>query len=330
MATVERIEVDPSSLPGAVSDLVAAGGRMQMAYAWHPSPENLELRYIGDRPGRKGLVVWSTRPNQTMPSVAGLSPLMSWYEREISDLFGITFDGHPEPLPLVLRAGAQPSAPPLDPAYPKGAPMAYAFAEGGFPEVAGDDVQQLPFGPIRADVVESVKLVFFYIGEHILHLYPQLFFKHRGMEKKFVGMSLAKATALAERVSGVGSFAHALAFCQAVEAAACCSVPDRALMLRSLFAELERIYNHLHYLGQLADTTTLKVGQADGRLLEERAKQINGRLTGSRFLRGLLKPGGLRRDIESLDWLGNALELVRGRRPHTRGVLTTLAASLTG
>jgi formate hydrogenlyase subunit 5 len=142
-------------------------------------------------------------------------------------------------------------------------------------------------------------------------MHPQLFFKHRGMEKRFVGLPLAKAAVLAERVSGVGSFAHALAFCQAVESAAGCAVPERAAMLRSLVAELERLYNHLHYLGHLADTTTLKVGQAEGKLLEERAKQINGRLTGSRFLRGLLVPGGLRRDLDPGEWLGPALEALR-------------------
>ena len=74
-------------------------------------------------------------------------------------------------------------------------------------------------------------------------------------------------------------------------------MPARALSLRVLLAELERLYNHLHYLGHLANTTTLKVGEAQGKLLEEQAKQINARLTGSRFLRGLLIPGGLRRDL---------------------------------
>ena len=69
-------------------------------------------------------------------------------------------------------------------------------------------------------------------------------------------------------------------------------MPPRAMMLRSLLAELERLYNHLHYFGHLCGTTTLKVGEAQGKLLEERAKQIDGRLTGSRFLRGLLTPGG--------------------------------------
>ena len=78
-----------------------------------------------------------------------------------------------------------------------------------------------------------------------------------------------------------------------------------------LIAELERLYNHLHYLGHLCHTTTLKVGEAQGKLLEETAKQLNARLTGSRFLRGMLVPGGLRRDLDPGKWLGDALEGLR-------------------
>jgi formate hydrogenlyase subunit 5 len=78
-----------------------------------------------------------------------------------------------------------------------------------------------------------------------------------------------------------------------------------------LLAELERLYNHLHYLGHLCNTTTLKVGEAQGKLLEETAKQINARLTGSRFLRNLLIPGGLRRDLQPDGWLRDALESLR-------------------
>jgi Ni,Fe-hydrogenase III large subunit len=201
--------------------------------------------------------------------------------------------------------------PPLDPSYPEGAPMAFRPTEGGMPEIESDEVQRLPFGPIRADVVESAEMIFFYVGEHIIHFHPQLFFKHRGMEKRFEGRSLSAGTVLAERVSGVGSFCHALAFCQAVEQAAGCVLPPRALVLRCLFAELERLYNHLHYLGHLAHTTTLKVGEAQGKLLEERAKQINGKLTGSRLLRGLLMPGGLRRDLDLKPWLLEAIKNLR-------------------
>jgi formate hydrogenlyase subunit 5 len=311
MKVVEHVPIEAEALPAAVAALIEAGGRMQMAYAWYPPGGDLELRYIGDKPERRGLIVWQTKPDGPMQSVAGISPLIGWYEREITDLFGVTFAGHPEPHRLVLHEGAAPALPPLDPRYPADTPMPFASTEGRFPEIDNPDVQQLPFGPVRADVVESVELTFFYVGEHILHFQPQLFFKHRGMEKRFEGLPLGKAAVLAERVSGVGSFAHALAFCQAVEQAAGCQVPPRALMLRSLLAELERLYNHLRYLGHLADTTTLKVGQAEGKLLEERAKQINGRLTGSRFLRSLLVPGGLRRDLKATDWLSEALETLR-------------------
>jgi len=175
--------------------------------------------------------------------------------------------------------------------------LSYRQAPHHLPKLAGttpEDVQLLPFGPVRADVLESTQLAFYYIGEAILHYHPQLFFKHRGMEKRFEGLCPALGTVLAERVSGVGSVAHALAYCHALEAASRCEVPRRAAWLRVLLAELERLYNHLHFLGYLCHTTTLKVGEAQGRYLEERAKQINTRMSGSRLLRGLVAPGGLR------------------------------------
>jgi Ni,Fe-hydrogenase III large subunit len=116
------------------------------------------------------------------------------------------------------------------------------------------------------------------------------------MEKRFEGLAPELGAVLAERVSGIGSVAHALAYCQALEAAAGCEVPSRAKWLRVLLAELERLYNHLHYLGHLCHTTTLKVGEAEGKYLEERAKQINARATGHRLLRSVITPGGLRRE----------------------------------
>ena len=285
--------LDVAGLEPALQDLLAGGGRMQMAYGWRPQPGSLELRYLATDPRSQGFQVWRLPIDGEAPSLAVLSPLLSWYEREISDLYGVTFAGSPAAGPLIKGAlvGAKSTA----------------------PETTDEDVQHLPFGPVRADVVESVELLFFYVGEHILHLHPQLFFKHRAMEQRFEGRSLEHGVILAERVSGLGSFCHALAYCQAVERAADCPVPDRAKVLRALLAELERIYNHLHYLGQLADTTTLKVGQAEGRLLEEQAKQINARLTGSRFLRSLLVPGGLRRDLAPDAALLDALKALRRR-----------------
>ncbi|MGA7539807.1 MAG: nickel-dependent hydrogenase large subunit [Steroidobacteraceae bacterium] len=280
------------------------GARLQLAYAWFPGgaartgTQAAELRYVVHRGAGRPPEIWRCRPEgRAVPSLAAVAPLLSWYEREITDLCGLSFSDQPLPEPLVLLAGATATRPPLEPG--PATPLQYVPTPSTLPEVAGParrDVQLLPFGPIRADVLESAQFTFFYIGEGILHYQPQLFFKHRGMEKRFEGLDPALGTVLAERVSGVGSAAHALSFCQALEAAAGTDVPRRAAWLRVLIAELERVYNHLHFLGHLCHTTTLKVGEAEGKYLEELAKQLNARATGSRLLRGLICPGGLRRE----------------------------------
>jgi formate hydrogenlyase subunit 5 len=299
----------PADLNDAAANLLSSGGRMQMAYAWYPRPRQLELRYVASVPGQAPFAVWRCEANDAIPSLANTCPLLSWYEREITDLFGLRFVDHPQPERLVLHEGVNPPCPPFDPDYPADLPLRVESTTQAIPEIGGDqaDVQLLPFGPVRADVVESAEFLFFYVGEAILHYHPRLFFKHRGMEKRFEGLSSERGVLLAERVSGVGSVAHALAYCQAVEAAAHCTVPPRAKFLRVLLAEMERLYNHLHYFGHLCHTTTLKVGEAEGKLLEEQAKQLNARLTGSRFLRSVLCLGGLRRELDPKPWLATEL-----------------------
>lgn len=311
--TTERTLL-PDEIPHACQELMKNGARLQTAYAWFPEPgESPEVLYLAAHGPHEPFSLLRCRLPQgshELPSVAAKIPLLGWYEREMTDLCGISFRGHPEPRPLVLHEGAHPILPPLDPRYPKGELMPYTPEPWDLPAMEGEDVQVLPFGPVRADVLESAQIVFYYIGEAILYCHPRLFFKHRGMEKRFEGLSPVHGVLIAERISGVDSVAHALAFCQAVETASGCTVPERALYLRTILAELERLYNHLYYLGYLCHTTTLKVGEAQGKLLSEQCKQFNGAFTGSRFLRGLIKPGGLRRDLDLRDLPArlNALE----------------------
>lgn len=294
MRPAHTITLSGETLESAARTLRDDGGRMQMAYAWQPRPGAIELLYLCNAPKDGAFQIWRCSPAAEPPSLAAIWPALGWYEREIMDLFGVSFRNHPQPNRLVLGDGF---APPFDGRSPGQAAPRDADVPHALPDLEAPGVQVLPFGPVRADVVESAEFMFFYVGERILHYHPLLFFKHRGMEARFAGLDPLRGVVVAERVSGVGSVAHALAYCQAIEAASGCEPPVRARWLRVLLAELERLYNHLHYLGALADTTTLKVGQAEGRLLEEQAKQINARLTGSRFLRGLLVPGGLRRDL---------------------------------
>ncbi|OCC05451.1 NADH-quinone oxidoreductase subunit D [Labrys sp. WJW] len=301
-----REKITLETLSKKAQRLRGTGGRMQFAYAWSPHDGQIELRYISALPDQQDFGLWALPATKEVPSLAEIWPLAGWYEREIMDFYEIRFRDHPDPYPLVLRDGES-----TDQRHRDFAHNPPTNGHPHLPIMEAPDVQQLPFGPIRADVVESAEFTFFYIGEHILHYQPRLFFKHRGMEQRFEGVRPGEAVVIAERVSAVGGIAHALAFCQAVEKAANCQAPPRAQALRVLLAELERLYNHLHYLGHLCHTTTLKVGEAQGKLLEEKAKQLNAKLSGSRFLRNILVPGGLRRDLEIGKWLADELEALR-------------------
>ena len=284
--------------------LLAEGYRFEMAYARFQQNDP-EILYLVNRGRDLPFLLLRVSSAADLPSLAPIAPLLGWYEREMTELSGIGVAGHPEPYPLLIHEGFRLSAPPLAPG--KDCPRWTGESlPPTMPEIEADQVQDLIWGPIRGDVLETGEFHFSYIGEAIIHYHARLAYKHRGLERRFQDLAPERGVYLAERVSGVGSVSHGLAYCQAVEAALGIEVPERARLLRVLLAELERLYNHFHYFALLAKTTTLKVGAAEGLLLEEEIKQINGRLTGSRFLRNVLAIGGLRRDLD-VTGLSNAL-----------------------
>jgi formate hydrogenlyase subunit 5 len=163
-------------------------------------------------------------------------------------------------------------------------------------DVQGADVFAIPYGPIRSGIFEAIQFMIETGGEDIPSLHTRLFFKHRGLEGRVRGMECDRATIVAERVAGIASVAHASAFAQAVERALGVNPPRRAQLWRAVLAELERIANHLDTIAKEAETTALFVGQARFQILKEDILRLQARLTGSRFARGIVVPGGIRRE----------------------------------
>ncbi|MDE2463134.1 MAG: NADH-quinone oxidoreductase subunit C [Alphaproteobacteria bacterium] len=165
MSAVERSRYRASDLPTMIRSLHSAGGRMQMAYAWYPRPGELEVRYLAGSGAGKPFVEWAVTPDSgSLPSMAAESPLLGWYEREITDLFGLEFSGHPEPKRLILHEGAEMAAPPMREDFPSGGRIDISHHDSALPELENPNVQRLPWGPIRADVVESGEFIFYYVG----------------------------------------------------------------------------------------------------------------------------------------------------------------------
>ena len=131
----------------------------------------------------------------------------------------------------------------------------------------------------------------------MLHLEPRLFYTHRGLEKRAEGLTMEDGFFVAERMCGVCSVAHGLGFCEAAEQIAGIEVPGRARALRSLALELERLYNHTGDLGNICAGASYHYGTSAGLRMKEALQQLGERVTGNRFLRGLVTPGGVNLDL---------------------------------
>ena len=158
----------------------------------------------------------------------------------------------------------------------------------------GPGLFTIPHGPVRSGVMESIEYLVETPGEDIAHLNMRVFYKHRGIEKRFERLPAADGVLLAERTEGVASVAHALAYCHALERLAGVSVPWPAGLVRVLHAELERLAAHLDSAVRLADAAGLAVATARFGVHKERIARLVSRMCGSRFGRGVVVPGGVR------------------------------------
>lgn len=225
------------------------------------------------------------------PSLTPQLPAAFWYERALHDLSGVTPVRHPrlDPLLLPLPAGAERPRPGRADAPPVLAPHDLR----GPVEVSGHGIFSIAYGPVRSGVFESIEYLIETPGEDIPHLNIRPHYKHRGIAKRFEGLDAADGVLVAERVEGIASVAHALAFCQAMESLAGVTVPVAAAMIRVVHAELERIANHLDVATRLCDAAGLAVATARFGWHKEMIQRVVSQLCGNRFGRGVVVPGGV-------------------------------------
>ena len=233
-----------------------------------------------------------------LPSVTNAVHGVDWQEREIQDMFGISLLGHPNPRRCVLHDD-WPEVYPLRKDFNLRAQLPpFTGPRHKFREVEGEGVFQVPVGPVHAGIIEPGHFLFSVAGEPVLYLQLRLFYVHKGIEKLFESIPVAHCVRLAESISGDSSFAHATAFCHAVERAAGVQPPPRARALRTLCLELERLYNHVADIGAICTDVAFVTANMHAMRLKERALCLNELLTGNRLLRGMACLGGARLDFD--------------------------------
>lgn len=249
------------------------------------------------------------------PSLTHLIPAAAWFEREIQDMFGLVPQGHPDPRRLVLHENFPEGVHPLR----KDAPKEIPFIEGKHCHMhtaGGEGTFQVPVGPIHAGIIEPGHFRFSQAGESMLQLDAKLFYTHRGLEKTMEGKTAMEALPIAERICGACTVANTWSYCQAVETAAGISVPRRAELLRTLLLEIERITNHVGDLGNIPAGVGFSFAVSIGTRAKEMMMRLQGRLTGNRFMRGFIQPGGTARDLSAED-LSSVAETMAEVRKNT-------------
>src|SRR5260370_25078761 len=152
-------------------------------------------------------------------SMVAISPAASWHEREVHDQYGVEFTGHPALQPLLRHSRAEDD----------GAPTR---GDSQFLKVQGEGVCEVPVGPVHAGVIEPGHFRFSVVGDTVLHLQLQLFYTHKGTEELLESTVATDAVPLAESVSGDNCFAHAVAYCRAVEEVSQVAVVGQANTIR--------------------------------------------------------------------------------------------------
>lgn len=278
---------------------VAGGERFAGVYAAHrDDAAQLHALLVGDAVV-SCLRTWLTPDadgSLAYPALTPDVPPAFWYERALHDLSGVVPAGHPRLDPLLLpREAGQPSP---RPGYSQSAALkrrirSRAPDRHGPVDVGGGGVFTLPLGPVRSGVFESIEFLIETPGEDIPHLNIRPHYKHRGIAKQFEALPVTDGILVAERVEGIASIAHALAFAHAVETLCDTTPPRRARLLRVIHAELERIANHLDVAMRLCDAAGLAVATARFGWHKECVMRLVSALCGNRFGRSVVCVGGV-------------------------------------
>ncbi len=211
-----------------------------------------------------------------------------WFEREIAEQWNIEPQGHPWLKPIRFH-----------PPYRSSAAQSPLPGVTEFFKVDGDEVHEVAVGPVHAGIIEPGHFRVQCHGERVFHLEISLGYQHRGIEPALIGGPGRRTIHLIETLSGDSSIGHATAYCEAIEGLSGTAVPARAQVLRGVALELERLANHTGDLGALAgDVGYLPTAAYCGRIRGD-FLNLTAALCGSRFGRGMLRPGGVLVDVDA-------------------------------
>jgi len=257
----------------------------------------------------KGL---AARPSMEIDSVGQDLPAADWIEREMHDLLGAEFRGHPDMRRLILADNWPDGAYPLrrDFHVPKvdasgkretqewaGAPDKKRPPEPPKHKTPPPGTMLINVGPFHPLQEEAEFFQLYCEGETVVDIDMRTSYNHRGIEELATRMTWDQVPFLVERVCGICSASHPWAYIRAVESICGIEAPERAKYLRTIVAELERLHSHMLWIGLAGHFLGYNTVWMWAWKYREPVMDILELITGSRIHYANNKIGGLRRDV---------------------------------
>lgn len=295
-----RGELAPAQLPDLCRAVAAGGGRLIALWGSDERARGRGFTLSVVLQDDAGLILAElplSADDPQHPDVGDIFPAAIRMQRANYDLTGIGHIGGDAR--WWLRHGHWP-----EPAFPlrfEPDPARQALqgeADYAFVRVQGSGVHEVPVGPVHAGIIEPGHFRISVVGEKVLRLEQRFGYTHKGIEKRFQGQTLADGVRLAARISGDSTAAYGWAYAMAAEALTGTHAPPRALALRALLLERERLANHLGDLGALGNDGGFAFGLSQFMRLKECLLRANAAAFGARYPMDAIVPGGMRTDLD--------------------------------
>lgn len=269
-----------------------------------------------------------------VPSIVSLFPNANWYEREVWDMFGITFQGHPNLRRLLMSPSWE--GHPLRKDYPARAtefdpfeltkqkqdlemealtfkPEEWGMARGN----ENEDFMFLNLGPNHPSSHGAFRIVLQLDGEEIVNCVPDIGYHHRGAEKMGERQSWHSYIPYTDRIEYLGGCVNEMPYVLAVEKLAGIEVPDRVKTIRVMLSELFRINSHLLYISTYIQDSGAMTPVFFAFTDRQKVYNVVEAITGFRMHPAWFRIGGVAHDLprgwdkllrELLDWLPKRLD----------------------